>query len=281
MYLKAGERFTVEELLYGMMLVSGNDAATALACHVSGSIEDFAILMNCKANDLGCVNTHFENPHGLDSDNHYSCAYDLALIMSAAMKNEHFSKIVGEKNINIAGRRMQNHNKLLWNCEGCIGGKTGYTEAAGRTLVTCCRRNGMDLICVTISDRDDWNDHTRLYDWGFSEYMLVNITKNFDIPVISGVYDNVTAICDNIKILCKKDEEITIEYYLPDFVYAPVYQGQQLGSIKLNEDCEFKLIASNSVEMDNTVPLNFWEQIKWSWYYFNEHSGYIPFLPRY
>jgi len=282
MYLKTGERFTVKELVYGLMLMSGNDAAAALACHVSGSIEEFAALMNEKAYELGCLNTHFENPHGLDSDMHYSCAFDLALIMQAAMKIDAFAEINSTKEIEIAGRSMINHNKLLWECEGCIGGKTGYTEKAGRTLVSVCERDGMELICVTISDRDDWSDHKSLFDWGYSEFALTDLSPIIAVPVISGDKETVRAVCERSDILTDKNCDISIN--LPQFVYAPVSIGEQIGSVCINtedEACEYKIIAAESVDVDEAVPLNFWEQLKWAWYYYNGHTGHIPFIPRY
>ncbi len=282
MYLKAGERFTVKELLYGLMLMSGNDAATALAHHVSGSIEEFAVLMNEKAYDLGCLNTHFENPHGLDADMHYSCAFDLALIIKAAMKNDTFAEIISTKEIVIAGRSMINHNKLLWECDGCIGGKTGYTEKAGRTLVSVCSRDGMELICVTISDKDDWNDHKSLYDWGYSEADLIDLSQNFDIPVVSGEMDSVSAKCESSSVIVMDDYDVS--YNLPKFVYAPVSVGERIGSIVItteDEVYEYMIIATECIDVDESIPLSFWEQLKWSWYYYNGHSGHIPFIPRY
>lgn len=284
MYLKAGERFTVKELLYGLLLISGNDAAVALANHVSGSVEDFAVLMNEKAKEIGCMNTHFTNPHGLDDEEHYSSAFDLALIMKAAMEDETFVEITSTKSIQIADRAMTNHNKLLWNCEGCIGGKTGYTENAGRTLVSVCERDNMELICVTISDRNDWEDHKSLYDWGYDEFCITDLSEEFSIPVISGDKDVVTAVCVSSKILTEESESLQISFFLPEFVYAPIYAGEKIGSVVISTDnnsVEYFITATEAVMTDESVPLSFWEQIKWSWYYYNGHSGYIPFIPRF
>lgn len=284
MYLKPGERFTVKELLYGLILVSGNDAAVALAHHVAGDIESFAELMNAKAEELGCANSNFVNPHGLDEDDHYSSAYDLALIMTAAMDNEIFVEITGTKNIALGGRTLVNHNKLLWSCEGVNGGKTGYTMAAGRTLVSSCERNGMKLVCVTISDSNDWNDHSNIYDWGYTKYQLVCLEDEFKIPVISGERAYVTAKCDELVFLADKDENIQKVFNIPKFIYAPVLEGQVVGTVRCftEKRCmEREVRLTESVEIDESVPLGFWEQLKWSWYYYNEHSGNIPFVPMY
>ena len=170
MYLQAGECLTIRELLYGLLLQSGNDAAVALALACSDSVEEFVALMNVQAQKLGMENSHFENPNGLDGEKHYSSAMDLAKLTRHALKNEEFSQIVATKNKQIGSRYLRNHNRLLWSVEGCIGVKTGYTKAAGRTLVTAVTRNGRTLIAVTLCDGDDWRDHAALYDYGFSQY---------------------------------------------------------------------------------------------------------------
>lgn len=283
MYLKAGERFTVRELLYGLLLVSGNDAAHALACHTAGSDGEFAVLMNKKAAELGCKNSNFANPHGLDDEMNYSTARDLALIMTAAMKNPDFAGITGTKSVYIAGRTLTNHNKLLWNCEGVIGGKTGYTDSAGRTLVSCCERDGMRLICVTISDRDDWADHSALYDWAFGEYAVLNTGGEYTVPVISGESGAVHVRGGIAPRLVKKSDGYTFDTLLPRFVYAPVYKGEPAGSILLRaadgSTESVGLYFDEDVLVDESVPLSLWEQVKWSWYYYNRHSGYVPTLP--
>lgn len=166
--LREGECRTVEELLYGLLLHSGNDAAVALAEYHSGSVEAFSDAMNRKAAELGLINTHLSNPHGLDAPEHYSTARELALLSAYAMDNLVFSQIVGTKEIVLNGRTYQNHNKLLWRYEGCTGVKTGYTRAAGRILVSCAGRDGHTLIVVTINDPNDWSDHARLLDYGFA-----------------------------------------------------------------------------------------------------------------
>ena len=168
MYLKEGEVLTLQELLYGLMLSSGNDAAVALAIYCGGTVEGFAELMNDKARNLGLTGTHFENPNGLDSPGHYSTARDLAKLAAYAMKNPIFYKTVSAKSVRIGERCLTNHNKLLWKLEGADGVKTGFTKAAGRILVSSATRQGRRIIGVTIDAPDDWNDHCRLLNEGFA-----------------------------------------------------------------------------------------------------------------
>lgn len=170
MYLKEGEELTLETLLYGLLLCSGNDAAVAVAEHVGGSVEGFVERMNDTALSLGMEDSSFANPNGLDDEAHYSTAHDMALLARAAMENETLVRIASTRTVSIAGRTMTNHNKLLSYVDGCLGLKTGYTRAAGRTLVSCAERNGQRLIAVTLQDGNDWADHQSLYDYGFSTY---------------------------------------------------------------------------------------------------------------
>ena len=170
MYLSVGEELTLETLLYGVMLCSGNDAAVAVAEHVGGSVEGFVGMMNETAKELGLTSTSFANPNGLDHQDHYSTARDMAALAAEAMKNATFRRIVSTRSVTIGGRTMTNHNKLLSMAEGCIGLKTGYTRAAGRTLVSCAERKGRQLIAVTLQDGNDWADHQALFDYGFSAF---------------------------------------------------------------------------------------------------------------
>ena len=170
MYLKEGEKLTLETLLYGLMLCSGNDAAVAIADHVGGSQAGFVKLMNEAARELGMENSSFANPNGLDAENHYSTARDMAALACAAVKNETLLRIASTRSVTIGGRTMTNHNKLLQYLDGCLGLKTGYTRAAGRTLVSCAERNGQRLVAVTLQDGNDWADHQALYEYGFAAY---------------------------------------------------------------------------------------------------------------
>ena len=166
MYLRPGERLTTEELLYGLLLCSGNDAALAVT-ECAGGAAPFVEKMNEKAAALGMADTHFANPNGLDDEAHYSTAYDMALLGCAAVNEPTLRRMASTRTAVVGDRTLTNHNKLLARLEGCVGLKTGYTKAAGRTLVSCAERDGRRLVAVTLRDGDDWNDHETLYDWGF------------------------------------------------------------------------------------------------------------------
>ena len=168
MYLKPGERVTVEELLYGLLLCSGNDAAAALADHCGGTAS-FVRRMNGLARELGMEDTSFANPSGLDDDGHYSTARDMARLAVYAAGNHTFARLCSTRSVTVGGRTMTNHNRLLRTVPGCIGMKTGYTRAAGRTLVSAAERDGRRLVAVTLQDGNDWADHAALYDWGFAQ----------------------------------------------------------------------------------------------------------------
>ena len=170
MYLKEGETLTLETLLYGLLLCSGNDAAVAVAEGVSGSVDKFVDRMNEKAKALGMTHSSFANPNGLDDEKHYSTARDMAILACAAVENETLVRIASTRQVTIGGRTTTNHNKLLSYIDGCIGLKTGYTMAAGRTLVSCVERNGQRLVAVTLQDGNDWADHQALYEYGFATY---------------------------------------------------------------------------------------------------------------
>ena len=170
MYLDYNEELPLRHLLYGLLLRSGNDAAVAIAIHIAGDVEAFAELMNQKAADLGLQHSHFANPNGLEVEGHYSSAYDMALIARAVLADPVLAEIVATKSITLGERYMENHNKLLSRYEGCIGLKTGYTKAAGRTLVSAAQRMGTTFIAVTLCDPNDWDDHTALLDYAFANY---------------------------------------------------------------------------------------------------------------
>lgn len=233
-YLKEGEVLTVQELLYGLMLHSGNDAAVALAIYCGGTVEGFAEMMNDKARTLGLKNTHFVNPNGLDAPEHYSTAADLAVIAAYAMDNPIFAKTVSAKNVNITGRSLRNHNKLLWQVDGADGVKTGYTKAAGRILVSSAVRQGRRLIAVTINAPDDWQDHKSLLENGFSGYRVCKILSEGDSV---GWLDIAGGQCASVETLAAEDfeyalaegEKPQIKLSGPGFVYAPVVRGQEAG----------------------------------------------------
>jgi D-alanyl-D-alanine carboxypeptidase len=182
-YLRVGEEMSLHHLLYGLMLRSGNDAAVAIAEHVGGSEEGFVWLMNEKARELGLANTHFMNPHGLDHDDHYSSANDLAKLTAYALRNPVFREIVKTRVKKVPNPNADwdyvwtNKNKMLAMYEGADGVKTGYTKLAHRCLVSSATRNGQQLAAVTLNDGDDWTDHQRLLDWGFEHYPLRTIVE--------------------------------------------------------------------------------------------------------
>jgi serine-type D-Ala-D-Ala carboxypeptidase (penicillin-binding protein 5/6) len=181
-YLKPNEKIKLEDLVYGLMLRSGNDTAEAIAEYVGGSLDGFVYLMNSKAKEIGMANTNFANPHGLDNfENHYSTAYDMALLTRYAMQNEKYRVISGTK-IHKApnpeekwDRVWRNKNRLLSKYKYTTGGKTGYTKRAKRTLVTTATKGDMDLISVTLNAPDDWNDHISMFEYGFQKYDLVEV----------------------------------------------------------------------------------------------------------
>lgn len=177
-YLQLNEKISLEDLLYGLMLRSGNDAAVAIAEHIGGSEEGFVYLMNEKAKYLGMTNTNFQNAHGLDEERHYSSAYDIALLMRYAMENDIFREISSTQSYQSKNRTYpwNNKNKLLTRYyEHCTGGKTGYTSNAGRTLVTTAEKDDLELVTVTLNAPDDWNDHRALFDWGYDHYRLTKL----------------------------------------------------------------------------------------------------------
>lgn len=183
LYLKQGEEMLLEDMLYGLMLRSGNDAATAIAEHVGGSEQGFVYLMNAKAEELGLKNTHFANPHGLDAEGHYSSANDLAVLTAYALHNPVFKEIVGtqEKTADNPYEKWDykwaNKNKMLRLYEGADGVKTGYTKKALRCLVSSATRGGQQLVAVTLNDGNDWNDHAALLNFGFNHYPLKTLIE--------------------------------------------------------------------------------------------------------
>ena len=234
MYLQEGEVLTLQELLYGLMLSSGNDAAVALAIYCGGTVEGFAELMNDKARNLGLRNTHFENPNGLDSPGHYSTARDLAVLAAYAMENPIFRKTVSAKSLMMGQRYLTNHNKLLWRIEGADGVKTGYTKAAGRILVSSALRNDRRLVAVTIDDPNDWDDHAALLEEGFSRYAVREILKKGDVidtlEVVGGEVGTVSVLAaEDFSYALAQEEEPFVMLPGPGFVYAPAVEGADAG----------------------------------------------------
>ncbi len=237
MYAVPNESYSVRELLYGMMLSSGNDAAAALACTVGGGEAAFAQLMNEKAAELGLENTSFRNPHGLDEEGHYSTARDMARLTAYCMENESFKSIVSANCAVVKDVTYYNHNRLLREYDGCIGVKTGYTIAAGRTLVSCAERSGMRLVCVTLNAPDDWNDHKYLLDKAFSEYRMVSYSADsfkLSLDVLSSVASTAEAVPQSgIKLLLHEDDELSVRLEAPRILFAGGIEGERVGKISV------------------------------------------------
>lgn len=240
-YLAEGEILTAEDLIYALMLSSANDAALVLAKEIAGSAEAFSDRMNEYALQLGLSDTHFSNPHGLDSQDHYTSAHDLAIITAKALKNEKFREIVSTKRKTVESsdrtRTLVNHNKLLSSYEGCIGIKTGYTKSTGRSLVSAANRDGYELIAVTIDAPDDWRDHRAMLDFGFSKYEAITLaTENeysYTLPIIGSDKSNIkiTNSESALLILEKGSENIKAEVMLDRYLVAPITKGERVGHV--------------------------------------------------
>jgi len=248
MGLQKGNRLTLRNLVSGMMLLSGNDAANAVAVFLGGSEEGFADMMNSKAISLGMRDTNFVTASGLDDDEHYTSAYDMALLTSYAMRNPDFRRLVSSKKGEVdyispaVTHTYYNHNRFLSMYEGACGVKTGFTKKSGRCLVTAVEKNGNLVIAVTLNASDDWNDHKKLLDYGFSNYfdretVSVGQVCGF-VPVVGGVKREIQATASAGFSYTVTDEEVLrVCYMLPKFVYAPVLAGEQAGMaiVYLNE----------------------------------------------
>lgn len=237
LYIKAGEKYTVEELLYGLLLRSANDCAEALAWYVGKQDRQvFIDMMNTKAKELGLKNTRFANPSGLPEKGHYTTAYELALIMVHAMKNEAFRKITASKQYRIKDQMVLNHNKLLKLYEGCIGGKTGYTIAAGRCLVSVAERKGGRLICVTLGRRDDWNIHTNAYEKWFGKLNAHILEEKAAFSLEMKVAGGGTVFaknCDKVTAkLFKKPDSIQKKVIADRFLYGNKEIGDVVGTVE-------------------------------------------------
>ncbi len=214
-YLEEGEKLTVKELLYGLMLRSGNDCAETLAVSCAGSIEAFAKLMNECARDIGAKNSNFVNPHGLHDDNHYTTAYDLALISCEAMKNDTFREIVGTKSVDISfstrdyNRHLVNKNKMLKEFEGSTGIKTGFTKKAGRCLVSSCYRDGMELICVVLNSPQMFSRSKELLSGSFDKYNNYFLVES-----------------DNIIGFTSDNSRENIPLYIKNDIYLPLTEAE-------------------------------------------------------
>lgn len=242
--LKNSNKLTLETLVWGMLLESGNDAAKLTANFISGSEESFAGLMNKKAVAIGMTDTNFVTASGLDSEQHYSTAYDMALLGAYAVKNPVFAQMCSTTTKTVSfiepdiSLTFSNHNRLLTMCDGVFGIKTGFTKKSGRCLVSACSRKGVTLVAVTLNAGDDWNDHMKLYDYGFDALRYEEIY--FRLPETVEVYGGVSDVCsididsaDAIVGFYKSGGSLTQKIYLPRFIYAPVSKGDIIGKIEL------------------------------------------------
>ena len=270
-YLKEGEVLTLQELLYGLMLHSGNDAAVALAIYCGGTVEGFAELMNDKARLLGMKNTHFVNPNGLDHPDHYSTAGDLAVLAAYAMKNPIFAKTVSTKSVTIGERTLHNHNKLLWRVEGADGVKTGYTKAAGRILVSSAVRQDRRLIAVTIDDGNDWADHAALYKDGFDHYQSCQIVSEGEclgsVEVFGGRMSRVNVLAaQSFSYALADNEKPYVILGGQTLAYAPVKAGEVAGYayICIGETAVGKVPVVYEETVEQAVPekKSFWKKLR-------------------
>ncbi|WP_330594093.1 D-alanyl-D-alanine carboxypeptidase family protein [Caproicibacter fermentans] len=276
MGLKAGDKLTLTALAEGMLSVSGNDAANSAAIAVGGSTERFAALMNQKAAQLGLSETHYVTPSGLDNAEHYSSAGDLAKLTAAALKNPEFARIVSQKKIQVRFSdpdrtvTYTNHNKLLSMYDGCNGVKTGFTKKSGRCLVSAAQRVGVQLVAVTLSDPNDWEDHEKLLDYGFSRLTCFQADDSefrLNLPVVGGTAGSVSVLGTAGAAALLPSDEVqnlrrTVE--LPRFLYAPVKRGQVLGLVRYQNEtgtvATTKLLAGGNVSRQ-AVKKNIFEKL--------------------
>ena len=246
MGLREGDIVTKYALCCGMLLPSGNDAANAAAVRIAGNIEDFAVMMNDRAREMGLSRTFFVTPSGLEGEGHGSSAYDMAILAREALKNEMFREICSQTSIQLEfgnppyKRWLKNTNKLLTMCDGVYGVKTGFTDEAGRCLVSSCRRDGMELICVTLNDRNDWEDHSRLYDYGFGCVRKTEITlpDEFELDLAGADSDKLTVALKELPVTVTSagidPEKISFRVIAPPFVYAPVNCGEEAAQLEIS-----------------------------------------------
>ena len=255
-YLEAGEKMTVKDLLYGLMLRSGNDCAETLAVYCSGSIADFVSLMNDTAEKIGATSSNFVNPHGLHDDEHYTTAYDLALITCYALKNPIFREIVSAKYADVpfttrnSKRRLINKNKMLSRLEGCTGVKTGYTKKAGRCLVTSCERQGMEVVCVVLNCGPMWDVSEKLINSAFNDYKNYKLVESDNVVGFMKYGDNKSCALyvKNDVILPLTDyeyENVIIKYDYPEYCGEKFKKDEEMGKVEIY--CENNLLFSEKI----------------------------------
>ncbi len=259
--LQTGQKFTLKEMLFALLMVSANDAAIAIAEHIGGTVEDFSKMMNRKAVSLGMDNSHFVSPHGLDRENQYSTAYDLAVITIEALKNPLFAEIVSTKSSYIPGHSLYNTNELLGSCPGVDGVKTGYTGKAGRCLVTTVKRGDMRLVSVVLGSPTRTaraNASRDLINYCFNSYSMEELLKAGDlyaqVPVYRGVEGHVSLIADESVILPLSKAELEIlkmNKRIPEVLNAPVYAGTDTGYIEY--EVNGKVLAGSILKISKDI----------------------------
>ena len=276
LYLRPGESVKLETLLYGLLLNSGNDAALAVARFCGGSVEAFVGEMNRKAQALGMENTRFANPSGLNAEGHFSSARDLALLARACLDHETLARMVSTRSIALEGRTFTNHNKLLWRYEGCVGMKTGYTEKAGRTLVSAAEREGMTLIAVTLNDPDDWADHAALLDYGFTSCRLEQAAQAGEavcsLPVVDSLIPFTAIQAQETLTWPLLEGEVLETELLLDrtALAAPVAAGEAVGVLRAFVDGvpvgEVPLVCAQAAPRNRAEPQNPLQRLLgWFW----------------
>ncbi len=276
-YLRAGEELSLNTLLHGLLLRSGNDAALAVAGHCGGTVEAFVAQMNEKARQLGMEDSTFADPSGL-SEHSRASARDMALLARVCLENQILAGIAATRSATLEGRNFTNHNKLLWRYEGCIGLKTGYTQRAGRTLVSAARRDGLTLICVTLDDPDDWADHARLLDWGFARYRAATPLREGEevgrIPVEGSLLPVCPVVAgEDLTLALQEGEQVVLSPRLKAAVLtAPVEPGSQVGEMVCTLEGEqlarIPLLAGGGAERNAVRPGGLLE--KWMAYLMGE-----------
>ena len=261
MGLQAGDSVSLRELVYGMLLQSGNDAANAAALFLGGSIEGFAEMMNSRAKQIGMKNTSFVTPSGLDDDNHYSTAYDMALLAAECIKNPEFAYICAQKRATLTYgnppylRTLTNHNRLLQMYEDSVGIKTGFTKKSGRCLVSAAERDGIILVAVTLKAPDDWNDHIALFEYGFSKCKGIELTCDLSGVMLSvaGGTKNTVSLTLSETARWLEGKEANVRILMQPMVYAPVNKGDIVGKAVFESNgktvSESFLLAAENVEV--------------------------------
>ncbi len=269
MGLLPGDSVTLKTLVYGMLLQSGNDAANVAAIAVGGSVENFVAMMNERAKKIGMKNTSFATPSGLDDKNHYSTAYDMALLGCEALKNPEFAAICSQKSAALYygnppyRRTLTNHNRLLWSYRDTVGIKTGFTKKSGRCLVSAAHRDGVTLVAVTLNAPDDWNDHKAMFEYGFS--VMENRVIDCDISSLSlkmtgGEVERVgvkLASLPSVVMHSDSDAQIRQEIYIMRFEYAPVEKGKVVGEARYyigdRMVCSVPIVTAENAEQKKII----------------------------